>query len=281
MRPRTYWHALVNSVSSAQYYQTIVKAPFWFSFRFFVISMVLLGIVMSLRLQQQVLPAYQEAAEAVVTDLYQYYPDELVMKWDGTKLSLSPDEPLRVDWPAGVETSAEMMPDGFIIIDLNQDSFTDSSLLAVNQNTLFINDLQGQWNSLPLVAVLGADEVELRKENLPMIIEQAKQYIRRLFDIIDVAAYAVVPMMLIISRLWIGLLESLLMFLILKLNSLKLSFAKTYQLSLHLLVVTEIVAQLANWLYPTHQLPLFTLTFWLMFLYILGQNRRAWIKSAG
>lgn len=241
--------------------------------------MIWLGVVMSIRLQRTVLPTYESAAESVVTDLYQYYPDNLVITWDGSQLDLSPAEPIMVDWPLEIGTTAEKLPETFIRVDLDETNFTESSLLAVNRDTLFINDLQGNWNSTPLSVVLGSQTAELRKENLPDMIEQIRTYVRAVFSVINLAAYLVVPIILIITRLWIGLLESILAFLILKLNGAKLGFLKTFQLGLHIMVIAEIVVQVADWLYPTHQVPLFTLAFWLVFFYIFWQNRRTWTQS--
>ena len=73
-------------------------------------------------------------------------------------------------------------------------------------------------------------------------------------------------------------LEAILVFLFFKLNRITLSFRKTLQLSLHLVVVAEVIAQITGWIYPNIQLSMFTLSYWSIFSYIFWTQKKHFSK---
>jgi hypothetical protein len=85
-------------------------------------------------------------------------------------------------------------------------------------------------------------------------------------------------LVIIIIKLWMSFLEAILVFLFFKLNRITLNFTKTLQLSLHLVVVAEVITQTAGWIYPNIQLPMFTLSFWSIFSYVFWTQKKHFLK---
>lgn len=283
MKLLTFWRTLVKSITSARYYREVVKAPFWFSFRFFIMSMVLLSPVVSYRLQQRVFPQYKQLAQQGIAEAAQQFPEDLQINWEDEQLTTSPSASTTISWPQGFNYEEQNLPGSVAYVDTTGETTSTenlNSLFLVTNTRLFMNDLQGNWTDFPLSSMFNTDSFSFNKDNLPELVEVSNLALDGFYRLAIIATYIIAPFVLIGSRLWIGLLESFLAYLVLKMNRSSMSFPKVYQLGLHIMVVVEIIVQVADWIYPNHQLPLFTIGYWLMFVYILWINHRVWVRPA-
>jgi len=278
MRPKTYWRSLKKTFTSPSYFLEITKAPFWFSFRFFIISMVLLAISWAIRINLKTIPYLQKQVEVNLENIENNYPSDLEISWTGKALEISPAEKLMIPYPIGFEDPqlpavfAYLVPMNFSSDQFQRESIEDSLLVITTEN-LFINNLQESWNSAPLSELLPDQQSTLNQTSLPEF--------NNLLNFIKSANFVVLPLVLITSQLWVGFFEAILVFLFFKLNRVKIKFSKTFQLSLHLVIIAEFIHQVTAWLYPNIEIPMFTIAYWLVFTYIFWTQRKKFptIKS--
>lgn len=282
MRPKTYWHILKNSFSSSAYYLKIIKAPFWLSLRFFLLSMILLGISWATRINKRFIPNLQDQVLITLEQLEKNYPENLKITWTGKELEIIPAEILEISYPENFEIDSQfptllayISPDK---LEINQfkDRFEHESLIVITPKELFINNLQDSWTQAPLSELLPTDTATtpLTKESLPNYLDQTKAFFINLLSLTKQINYLAMPLLILLIMLWMGLIESIFLFLFFKLNQINLNFKKTYQLSLHLTVVAETINQVTAWIYPQIQLPMFTLSFWIILIYVFLTQKK-------
>ena len=154
----------------------------------------------------------------------------------------------------------------------------DQSLFVITPEKIYINNLQDSWTQTPLIDLLPPETTVINKSNLPNTLEQTESFIIDLFKIAQKIIFLIMPIWIVIVMLWTSLIESIFIYLFFKLNRISLSFKRTFQLSLHLIVVAETINQLANWIYPHLQLPMLSFSFWILLIYVFLTQKNNFLK---
>ncbi len=284
MRPKTYWHTISNLFTSPKYYLEILKAPFWFSFRFFIISMIILGLAWTLKVNQIIVPAFQQEINNNLDKIEVNYPAELEISWQDNQLESSINEIIEIPYPDSFKQNSQFPPifGYFIPENISSEQFStkfdQKSLLVLTNSKFFINNLQGDWANIPLSEVFPKESIILNKGTASELISKLKDELEKIFYLVKQLNFVVIPLAIIIIKLWMSFLEAILIFLFFKLNRVVLNFKKTLQLSLHLVVVAEVIAQITSWIYPSIQFSMFTLSYWSIFGYIFWTQKKRFSK---
>ncbi len=283
MRPNTYLITLRNILTKPAYYLVVVKAKFWFVFRFFCLSMILLGLLMALRINQRLVPQLENEISQALRELKDNYPEELRLEWTGAKLKLSTEELVVVDYPSNwheilpvdlqqPEKLAYLTGQNLATDELSQNMPT-SSWLVIDQDQIYFSDFNQNWSGQPLTSFFTESQT-INSANLDQIISKLEQNIQNYSQTARFVTYLVTPMLLLVTTLWALLIETVILFLLFKLNRLTLTFNQTFKLSLQVGVVAELVNQISAWLYPELRWPMFALTFWLVTIYVIWSQRK-------
>ncbi len=284
MRLKTYWHVITSLFTSPKYYLEIFKAPFWFSFRFFIISMTILGLTLTWRVNQKVMPTLQEQMNVTLDEVVTNYPADLEIVWSENQLRYSAEDAIEISYPSLMGQNSQLPPvfGYFIPGEISSAQFSEKleheSLFVVSSDKFFINDLREAWTDAPLTEILPEEDLVLNKDTSGEFISKFKLEIEEIIPIIKQLNFIAIPIGLIIFRLWMSFLEAILVFLFFKLNKFNLNFGKTIQLSLHLVVVAETIAQIANWIYPNIQISMLVLVYWSVFSYVFWTQREHFSK---
>lgn len=287
MRLKTYWHIISQLFTSPEYYLKILRAPFWMSVRFFTISMIALGLTWAWRINQIIIPISAEQVSQGLDELENNYPAELEIIWDENKLSSSAPEAIGISYPNSMEQNSQFPPllGNFIPTDISSEQFSaefeQTSLLVITTDKLYVNNLQGVWSDVPLSDVLPTEKIVLNKDTVPELVSKSKQQLEKVVDLVKKLNFLIAPLVLITIRLWMSFLEAILVFLFFKLNQLAFKFKKVFQFSLHLTVVSEIIAQVTSWIYPDIQISMLTLSYWSIFSYVFWTQRKHFSKLKG
>lgn len=279
MRLKTYWHVLTQSLTSTSYYLELIKGRFGFSLRFFVISIIVLGLSTAARINHRQLPMINGQLMKSLKQLETNYPPDLELIWTGHQLEISPPQELAVPYPVATNQLLPELPSNLSYLvpePKSIDEISYSSLLVLTPDQLFVNDLRHNWTQADLKLFLPEERIVINQATLPQRLAQTETWLDQAFKQLKQANYVVSPLVLLILRSWVGLLHGVLIFLLLRLNQIKLEFRKSIQLSLHIIVMAEVVFQLSAWLYPQLTLPMFSLAFWLILVYILLSQRKGW-----
>ncbi len=273
MTPKQYWHILTGSLTQPTFYVQVLNQPFRRSLQFFLISSVLLGIASAWLMIQYRFPEYQRMFKEVTQEISQNYPDELSIQWQDQTLSTSNQEPLMIPYPHFFQAKPTQVA---MVIDPSLDTtqfdqlnqrLPASSLSVVGSTQLLINDGLGNWSVLALADLPYFDQnFTINQQTLPGVLDQANHHFQQLLQLISPTLYVIWPLIYMFKNAWIILWYAIVGQFILSWYGKNFGFKKIYQLSLHLIVVAQLVEIVGQYLYPDLTFSLLSLTFWCLFI---------------
>ncbi len=284
MRLKTYWHTITHSLTSPQYYLEILRAPFGFSVRFFLISMIFLGLSLAWQINQKLIPSLHQHFNIILDEINANYPQQLSLTWNKGQLSSSTTQIIEIAYPSFIDLEPDLPPTlgYFIPEDVSASQLTtildQESMFVITKHNFLVNDFQGTWAEIPLVELLPSTQLILDKDTSAKLITQFKQKLVTFIYLAKRLNFIIVPIGLIIAKFWRSFLESMLIFLFFRLNKIKLKFSHALKLSLHLTVIAEIINQLAHWIYPQVQISMFFLAYWSIFGYIFWTQKKQFFQ---
>jgi len=283
MRPKTFFYVLKNSFTNIKYYLDVLKTPLSFSFRFFLISFLIISLFSAIRFSYFDLPIFKQQLETSINDIKEYYPQDLVIKYENKLLNfyskeadqLNTRETMEIDYPEYIDQEQLRLPKKLLVLT-NQEieieeikqTIPNSAVILATPNKFYLNS-QGQWQDFGYEILPGFDqEFEINNENINQYIQIWQQVMKNSVEALKYLAFIFLPFILIISRLWIGFIDCLFVYFFLKIGGSKFSFKNTFAWGLHIMVIAELVNQISKTIYSNLTLPMFTFTFWGAFLYI-------------
>jgi hypothetical protein len=276
MRPRTFIQALLKTFTDVRYYRDVLQAPFSFSLRFFILATISLGLTRAVYVNYRLVPTWRSYTTAIVNELERDFPSDLEITWNGRTLSTNQD-PTEVPYPQVVQPQPDSLPPvlGYLTSSpVAPDSFSthfpQRSLLVATQDTLYVSDSQGAWSDVPLSTVPGFDRsFTLSRQTLPTFIETARQEITQFWSWAQGMLVILSAGYVLLSGLWVAALEGLFAYFILRFSGLKITYGKAVQLAFHLVIVAEALSQVVLWVYGPVDIPIFSITFWCLFAYVV------------
>jgi hypothetical protein len=279
MRPKTYLYSLFRSLTSIEYYLAVLRAPFLFSLRFFLISYLFFGLWVGFRVFSEFETVVAEQTEPTLVSIQEHFPEVGSILWNGDRIQVQPD-PFFVRFPPYFAEVAEL-PEYFAV--LTSDRVNPAELLervgtttwvVLSSDQVYSSNFRGEWTSAPISGVIDDSMLLVTKETLPQHLQTLENWINSLLPI----AQVIVPLMstglLIVFRLWIVVMHALLTYLFLRINQVHIPLSKSIQLTLQLLVPLEVVQQVALVLYPSLNFSLMSIGFWILLLYLYLSQRK-------
>jgi len=98
----TFWYSFQKSLLDPQYYKDIIKASYWFSFKYLFFLLTILSIVRSVQLGTEYLKVRSKIPEYIKIgkqELAALYPKELEVRISNGKLFTNVKEPYFIDFP--------------------------------------------------------------------------------------------------------------------------------------------------------------------------------------
>jgi len=277
MHPLTYWKNLVGSLTSINWYFSLLSRPLSFSLRFFFLSCLLLGVATALKFNLVVIPTWQDQLTASLAELQAHYPPALIISWDNQVLSLTPAESISVQYPSQVSVDTDIFPSllgYFSPQDLAESELErelpSRSLFLITPSSLFVNESGGGWNQLPLTTIPGFDQpFTITAQSLPEYIATWQSIGDSVLTVIAWLNWLFWPLSLIVTRLWISLFDTFLFYFLLQLNRFRVPFKKAWQIVLHVLITASIIELVTNWLYADLGIPMLTVSTWMILVYLV------------
>jgi hypothetical protein len=271
----TYLQELVSYLTDPRYYYEAARRSFGSRLLFFVVSIGILSISMSVRVHTRFIPQLKDGVSKLSSELVTKYPADYQFAWDGATFTAQPAQ-LTIPYPADTNPSELSLPSQAGFIDTTRTEFTEtelatfSALLAVSQQKLYVHQQTGQWQSLALQDVLGSEPQTLTAETAGVFAQEAAQFLQTLIDRLTPVMYIVMPSLLIFGTLWQHFFDFVLITILFQLGSRKQSPGTTLKMILPLLVVVTALVEVALWLYPSSlaTFPLRQVAFWILFTYI-------------
>lgn len=260
---RTFYYSFKRSLTDPSYYRDILKVPFSFSFKYFLILTLLMSVFYSVFLAfslASLIPQAPKFVETFKTRVRTAYPQELVINIKNGKFSTNVQEPFYYDIPELTEEDSDY--EYFLAIDTTAsvDDYKDyNSLILVTEKAVVYPD--GENSGVPTQKITYFDEkAEPITFNRNMYDNLVKEYLP-LADYIPAVLIALTVFTLLISPFIIAffmaawyMLQLLILSFIAWIVSLifknNLTYGKIYQLGLHAftlpILVSTLVSQMAD-----------------------------------
>lgn len=279
MRPKTYFHAFIQSISSAEYYQDVLRAPLWFSIRFFLISVALIGIVETSHFLVRTIPQAEQFVQEVAREVKTNYPPDLIVEWDGSLLSTSIPS-LSIPYPLEFKPQDYNLPNNLAQFQTDQTDISDAvlsqyeSLFVITADAIYIQDAKLDWSQTDLSHVLPENEsFVLTADNANSSIDAMVEALFMTRGVFIAMGAAVMILFTLLSTIIVLCIESLLGLLLVRIYGYQLSAKKVLQMGLHVIVPAHIAHTVALIAFPALPFPILSVSFWALFVYIIYSNR--------
>jgi hypothetical protein len=272
---KKYLLKLLASVTAIDFYKQLKNTSVLSSVSFFIFSFAILGIVLDLELSFKTIPQIETQSFQSLEQIKNNYPEDLSISWDKETLNINRSE-LKLDYPDWLKLDKKSLPQYLAIYsstDLNPESvssqISNSSLLVFDRQQLFVSQLNGNYDALPLTEVPGFEkEFVINKNNLPEKVATWQNALAKLFS----GSQKVLPFFLIPSFIILSLignfLDALLVFLLVRIFG-RFSFKYIFKISLHVAVIAEIIARATALIYAHSNYPLFSISYWIIISFVL------------
>jgi hypothetical protein len=278
MRPQTFFNTIFKSFTSVEYYLDVLKAPLWFTFRFFLISFLILGIYTGWQAVTATREFIATHTDPTIASLIKNFPEDGKIHWTDKGLEVNPDP-----FVLAVPLSPEEMPlsiDNLMVLTAEsgqpQEILKKHNIAAplVLANTmLFAQSENGSWESVDFAEDLGSVELLITTETLPGILESLKSGMYEALPLIEKIIWGGAVAVIIVSGILRALINGLIIMLLSKIASMRLGYWKSVQFSLHLLVPLEVIHLLAQSLYPSLNFSIVSIGFWVLSAFFFVTQR--------
>jgi len=275
MKLKKYLATLQATLTQPEYYIDILNQNIWSSIKFLLISYLLIGLIVSTIIVQIDIPKLQSQFAQAMAELKTYYPKGLEIKWDNNQLTTNTSEPVRVNYPTVVATKYRLQEQlALINPQLETPSNNEKSLFILSKDKLWFQENNQSWNQLPLSAIPGFEHpITLNQGSIGQVTQSWQETVVNLLNKIKFTVPIFFPILLLFSRLVSNLIDVLLIFLISRISFRKFSFPKIWQISLHVMVVSEIISQITGYLYPNLTIQMYSISYWVWFTAVLFKLR--------
>lgn len=289
MHPVTYLRTFWFSLTSPQYYVDVLNTKLWFSVRFFLISVISLGVLFGIWLSFWSLPQWRETALKDLQTMRAEFPAKLELRWDPRAgLSSNSNKPLEIPYPRVWQLpTTEYHSFGVIAPNVEEpDQIAKeapaSSWWVVGKRALYLHTPGDEsWVIYPLIELPEFDKpITLNQATLPEISTKLESGIADA----TTGAQVVTPIFTAVFFLFLASIDTLshagLAILLFWLLGYRLGALKTLQVCLHIGVIAFLVQVLTWVFFPLLSIGMFSISFW-MYLFVLSLTLQHVEKQLG
>jgi len=265
MRLETFLKTFASSISNPKYYVDVLNVRMWFTLRFLLCSYVLITLIAAVLFSIVDVPKLRGSLTSFITTGIDQYPKNQTISWNGLMVNMSGSEKYSLAFPNFPDLQnapAQLLEVNPSITEVTQISQTESqrSLVVIGKQTAYLAQPGGGWSELALTDILTSDTFEITSANLTT---DRNMYLDRLNSTLRALPFLFTGFFFFVSlplRLFSVLIDSILIYFMVRISNIPLSFKKVLQISLHVTVAAELLTVLtANF---SQGLQMFSLTFW-------------------
>jgi len=243
---KTFFHILKNTFTSPKYYRDVLLAPFSFSLKFFVLFFFFYSLIYTAVIYSGMNSGLTFAQKELPDKILKLYPDELEVKVDKGKLTANVPQPYyfsmsRVStvFPEVSDQNSKLRNLFVIDTQAGLDDFGKFSTFALfnSDRAMFVN----RENKYTVYTLEGIDNTVINKDKVFKFKEGITPYIGYLKPLVFSSLFTFFYLFGLFSLLVYLLFFSLIVFLLSKIMTLHISYAKSYQVALHLGVISTVI----------------------------------------
>ena len=246
---RTWWHAFVNTFTSVEYYGKVLKTPFSFSLKFFLVYFLFYALIATGVITVRYLLPLNDFFMAVLpSELAEIYPEELVIRLEDGRAVTNVEEPyfipmdrvekLKEEFDKRVLGLSTMHLNNLIVIDTQakiEDFPQYQTMALLTEHHLSIVNDDGNIESIPLNE---ADNLVINKRVVDEWMEMVMPFLGYIVPVLAVVFFGGTLIGVTVGRLLFSLVTGWLLWLAVRIVKMRLAFKKAWQLNLHFVVIS-------------------------------------------
>jgi hypothetical protein len=282
--------ALQISWTKPSAYSRLISQPWKYSFAWLIVWLFVLGSLLTARINHDVITPSLEQTTTQLRNLPQTFPDNLSFSWATPNWSTTATQPIVIPWPVNDLSHpplllAQTLPKDFMVIFPHQ--LSDETILAnmptsaavvALPNGLRLPDGLGGWNAVPwtdFTQLQERGELTISRETIGNFQTEIDTLILALKSF-QVLLLLIIPVAYVVMQFWSSIIQSFFIYLGLQIFGTGLSWKKSWQLVMHVLVVSESITVLKHVLFPDFEYSLWSeITFWIVMSCVLLSRYRA------
>jgi hypothetical protein len=271
---KTYLNLLVRSTTSLDFYLHLRERPFRSSLKFFLASLMLVGLVGGLYQTKTLLFPLKDLLVVLPNKLADIYPADLTIYIKGGNLSINQTEPYYIpleqfdnflnDLKHQIKGVTTARPTYFMVIDTSaslDEFYSYQTFMLLTKNNLIYFNQAGHAEVVPLGNLT---DTTISRQAINIVLSKVTPALKSLWlglvAVFIIAATIFIPLLVFIQVVFYTLLS----FPIAYLLRLKLPFVKLLQINLHLFVPFAFMIGLLSLAGLNH--PLVDLSYPILFL---------------
>lgn len=262
-----YTRSWAQSTTSFSFYRDSQTQSLSSPILFAILSYAILAIIYSIALISGKFPDIARLLESIPQSVEESLVGETTFSWDGKTAVLEPAQTMTIALPANLQFGTATT-----IFALGESSI-NSTVLQLADSALVVQ-LSGEKQSLPLVDIFGTEAFTLNKEQLISKLQQTTTGLKQLLSILQFFLPAFLLINFAISRGLFVALETSLLYFVLRVYKRPKKFADLLKLTLHILVLAEVLNQWAMLVAPKAPFSMLSLAFWALLIAILLQQQK-------
>lgn len=238
------------------YYREVLQTPMSFSIKYYIILALLVSLVTTGAASARLLPKLQPELNNLVSQVQNYYPDELVLTMTDGKLSINKDEPYVIPLPKSLtenqndtqpdDGTTEMLPENLVVLDSQgtiDNLETYNTLILINSANVLYRDQNGKIEVYPLKDMPNG---QFTKQNFNELVDKVKSFLVYLPALIISFMLVTLFIVNMTFRLVYLLLVALLLMFWGKSKMADYNYAKYYKIAIHTVTLPTIIATLLD-----------------------------------
>lgn len=264
---KKFFRQIFESISNLEYYRHLFFRSFSDSLKFYFLFLGLISLVLTAEYWIKTVPQITSTAQQIAIEAQTAFPVDLLLVWQNGKI-ISNMYPVTIPFPSAAPSSIKESAEYLAVIVASEESPHGNALFTITPTRIISYD-QGQVISeLELTQILGSEPQILSKATIAGHSETILELVKSGTKISGYVLPIFFWLFLSISRLYIICLETVIIFILTKIQRIHISFGKLYQLSMHIFVPAEIVHQITRIAQVEIPVSMLTLSFWIFFIYI-------------
>lgn len=247
---KTFLYSFRNSLLKPAYYKDILKAKFSFSFKYFLLLFTFISLVTAALISVFLVKTVQPILIKAKTEVFNIYPESLVVTIKNGNLSTNAQEPffvpLKSEWlPKDIADNVFYPPvTNILVIDTNaqpSDINKYQTFVLITKNA--VSYYAGR-NEIRIQTLQDLKSLTIDRPTVDQLLNQVIPYLGWVLPIIIFCIFIFLPLFAIGFQLVGLLLTSILTWIVAKLYKLQLGYKQALQINLHAVTLPLVINSL-------------------------------------
>ena len=265
---RWYLDTWAACTTTFAFYQNLPSRSLRSSVAFVLVSYTLLSLVQASIFAKQVVPELRQLIQTIPSVIEQQLAVESKLTWDGNELQLTPAQTVRFALPPKL-LRANVPETAFFIGETTD----EPAIVHVTPTTLLVQT-SGQSQTLSLTEVLGPEQFSLSQVEVVEWLRQTSSGAERLIHTLQYFLPVFFLLNYGISRSLFLLVETMLLYVVLRVYRQPKHLVELSKVTLHVLVLAEVINQWAAIVLPQASVSILSLSFWVLLVVVLLQQQK-------